>query len=162
MENSEILLRLYKEFTGKNLNTNKQDDKVIMQKIVFLLNELRVTVGDYRFSWDKFGPFSQSLHNDIALIKKDDVPYDGEFSESAKKSILFLKEILNERINTSYSLRYWAEAVSSFLFLKRYVYPFHDWNDIKEKIISLKPYLNNEDGNDKAIKCCEQVLNFEW
>lgn len=160
MENNGILLRLYNEFTDETLNINNFEDKVIMQKIVFLLGELGITIGNYRFSLDKYGPFSQSLHNDIALISENDTSYLETFSESVAKKVLFLKNIFKEGEQTKYSLREWIEAVASFLFLKKYMYPSSEWKQINSILMELKNYLSDEESNEKAIQCCGKILEF--
>ncbi len=161
MENSDILLRLYKDLTGTDLNATDRENRIIMQKIVFLLNELGLTVGDYRFAWDKYGPFSQSLHNDISTIAESDIPYSGEFSERTQSVILFVKDILARRENTTYNLRNWIEAIASLLFLKRYIHPSYDWKEINNKLISLKEHLSNKKDNEKAIESCELILAYK-
>lgn len=161
MENRDILLRLYKDLIGTDLNATNREDKIIMQKIVFLLNELGLTVGDYRFAWDKYGPFSQSLQNDISEINISDIPYSGDFLESEQKIILFIKEILAKGEETTYSLRNWIEAVASLLFLKRYVYPSYGWKDINKQLVSLKAYLSNHKDNIKAIESCKLILEYK-
>lgn len=161
MGNSSILLRVYNDFTSERLNTSNPDDKVIMQKIVFLLNELGLVVGDYKFSWDKYGPFSQSLHNDIALISEEDVAYDGEFSSYAQSIIDYAKNIFKKWTETNYSGRNWIETVSSIVFLKRYEYPSLMWEDIITKLVELKSYLNNEEGNLKALECSKAIIDYE-
>lgn len=160
MENSSILLRLYNDFTSQRLDNSKQDDKVIMQKIVFLLNELGLVVGDYKFAWDKYGPFSQSLHNDIASISEKDIPYDGVFSPYAQSIIDFTKTIFEKSSETEYNNRNWMETVASIVFLKRYEYPSLKMNEILLKLVELKEYLNNTEDNIKAAECSENILNY--
>ena len=160
MENSSILLRLFVEFVGKDLDIENLEDKIIMQKIVFLLGELGLKIGNYKFSLNKFGPFSQSLHNDIALISKDDTPFLGTFAKPVVDTISFLKNLLAMQPQTKYSLREWIEAIASFLFLKKYMYPSYNWNCINEKIIDLKKHLLDRPSNEKAILCCEELLNY--
>lgn len=160
MENSDILLRIYKDLTGTDLNPAEKENRVIMQKIVFLLSELGLTVGNYKFVWDRYGPFSQSLQNDINEIKQDDTPFSGVFSESVQQSIIFVKRILQKSEETSYGFRNWIEAVASLLFLKKYMYPSFNWDQINTKLVSLKAYLSNEEDNKEAIESCKSILEY--
>lgn len=160
MENNGILLRLFIEFVDKDLDINNIEDKIIMQKIVFLLGELGLNIGNYRFSLNKFGPFSQSLNNDIALISENDTPFSGNFAEPVLDKINFLKNLLAKQVQTKYSLREWIEAIATFLFLKKYMYPSYNWNYLNDKIKILKEHLFDDQSNKKAILCCEEMLNY--
>lgn len=160
MENSNLLLRIYKDVTGEELIVAERENRIVMQKIVFLFSELGLTIGNYKFAWDKYGPFSQSLHNDISTISETDVPYSGEFSESVQNIILFVRELLNKSVGTTYSLRNWIEAIASLLFLKRYVYPSYDWEEINQQLVVLKEHLSNREDNEKAIESCKLILAY--
>jgi uncharacterized protein YwgA len=160
MGKSAVLLKLFSDFTGRRLDTKQTDDKIILQKIVFILNELGAIVGDYRFSWEKCGPFSQSLHNDISLITDADSSLSGSFSETVQQTIMFVKEILDKAEQNNYSLRLWAEAITSLLFFKKYMYPSYSWGEASREIISLNNIFDDKILN-RAIECCEQILIFE-
>ena len=69
MSNKGILLRLFKEFTQRNIDVDNVEDRIIMQKIVFFLDEIGITVGNYSFVLETYGPFSQNLNNDIHNIR---------------------------------------------------------------------------------------------
>lgn len=160
MENSSMLLRMYNEFTGQELDINNIEDKIIIQKIVFLLGEMGLKIGNYKFALHKFGPFSQSLHNDIALIKESDSPFKGTFSEPVMEAIAFLKQLIKKQEETKYSLREWVEAIATFIFLKQYMYPLYNWDNINLIVMDIKEYLRDEQSNKKAIYCCKEFFKY--
>lgn len=160
MDKRRILIRVYEEITGNSLNARNQDERIILQKTVFLLKEMGVTIGDYRFVWDKYGPFSQSLNNDICIIDESMKPYTGNFSDNTNNIISFIRDIIKET-NEEYGLKNWIEAIASFIYLKKYAYPFYDWDNINAYIKEKKPYLSNDEINQSVINCCERILNYK-
>ena len=40
------------------------DDRIKLQKAVYVLENMGVHVGDYSFSWNKYGPYSLALDSD--------------------------------------------------------------------------------------------------
>ena len=160
MENCDVLLRVYNDFVNKNLDVNNIEDKIIIQKIVFLLGELGVKIGNYKFVLDKFGPFSQSLHNEITLITENNSPFTGTFSEQVMEVMTYLKQLLDKQEETSYNLREWLEVVATFLFLKQYMYPSFEWDSINTIVMDIKKHLNDKQSNEQAIYYCQELLNY--
>ena len=91
MKNINVLPIIYKDVIGKEIDINNEDNRDILQKLVYLLSELRIFVEEYKFTYDKnVGPFSQSLENDIMEIKTER-PFD-ELTANSNEAISFLKE----------------------------------------------------------------------
>ena len=158
MENISVLPRIYRDITGENIDISDFDNRIIMQKFVFLLGELGVSVGNYTFVWDKYGPFSQSLKNDISLIDTNDI-YNEQFMDTAKNAINFIKDIFNKN-DTKYSKREWIENIASCVFMKKYLYPLNSWDDITNKIKRLKPYLSDNKANQQCSCIANTIVNY--
>ena len=92
MSNKGVLLRLFREFTGRDINVPAVEDRIIMQKIVFFLDEIGITVGDYSFVLETYGPFSQNLNNDIHNISDEQAIYNGTFPEYIQNAINYIRE----------------------------------------------------------------------
>lgn len=163
MSNKGILLRLFKEFTERDIDVQNVEDRIIMQKIVFFLDEIGITVGNYSFVLETYGPFSQNLNNDIHNISDEQAIYDGTFPEYIQNAIMYIREIVFAKHTqcSQYTLRQWLEAIASLLFLKKYSYPSCSWDSIEEKMVDLKEYLNNKAENSVAIACCESLNQYQ-
>ena len=163
MDKKSILQRLNVEFVGRKVNVDEIDDRIILQKIVFFLNEVGVGIGKYRFVMETYGPFSQNLNNDIHDFSSEQEMYDGELIPRMNHAISFLKEEIFDKFNAKdpYSLREWIEAIASMLYLKKYSYPSSSWDQIIQKMTSTKQYLGNESENHAAISCCESILSYK-
>lgn len=158
MENISVLPRIYHDITEKQININDFDDRIIMQKLVYLLGEVRMSVGNYNFVWHKYGPYSQSLRNDISCINLDDV-FEEEFLEIVNRSINFIKDIFH-RNNGVYSDRMWIENIASCVYMKKYLYPSENWENIRNRIKEVKEYLNNDEINLLCCDIADSIINF--
>lgn len=158
MENISVLPRIYHDITGNQIDINDFDDRIIMQKLVYLLGEVRMSVGNYNFVWHKYGPYSQSLRNDISRINLDDV-FEEEFLEIVNKSINFIKDIFHKN-NGVYSKRMWLENIASCVYMKKYLYPSESWESIRSRITEVKEYLNNDEANSLCCDIADSIINF--
>ncbi len=164
MKNIGVLPRLYFDMVGKQFNVDEKEDRIILQKIVFFLEEMGVNVGGYCFVLETHGPFSQSLSNDIHEKLPSATSFTGIFSKPVQDTISFLKETLfsSHSNDSQYTLREWLEAVASFMFLRTYSYPSKSWGDIERIMIEKynKDHLKCSEENQKAIECCTKLSNY--
>ena len=59
------LLPVYKMLYGRNFHYVNFDQRLEMQKAVYLLQDMGVPIGDYGFRWYQHGPYSQNLQDDM-------------------------------------------------------------------------------------------------
>ncbi len=59
------LLPVYKMLYGRNFYYGNFDQRLEMQKAVYLLQDMGVPIGDYGFRWYQHGPYSQNLQDDM-------------------------------------------------------------------------------------------------
>ena len=62
---NRYLLPVYKILYGHNFSYSDFDQRMEMQKAVYLLQDMGVPIGDYGFRWYLHGPYSQSLQDDM-------------------------------------------------------------------------------------------------
>ena len=124
------------------------NQRIMMQKMVYLLMKMGVNCGDYQFYWDKFGPFSIDLCYDM----RGKVETDGAFtfSDDGKKAMETLKEVFLE--STVYPVHHWVEAIGSLEYLRDSVYPSANDDKLARKLVARKDYLDNQGENEKALK----------
>lgn len=145
-----ILKPIYKKIFDHEFNKFSFDDRLKMQKVVYLLEDLGISVGDYNFTWYKHGPYSQVLQNDI--LSGSDVEANIKFSSESEKAILKLKEILFDD-SISYDICDWAECLGSLHYIKENMLPSNATNEeIIDELMIRKPHLNRQKDNLAAIQ----------
>ena len=81
-----LLKPVFKSIFDRDFQPNVFEDRLEMQKTVYLLQNMGISVGDYKFMWYKHGPYSQILQNDILNLQSvGDINID--FSADAKGEI---------------------------------------------------------------------------
>lgn len=130
--------------------TNSFKNRIKMQKIIYLLQCLGVSVGDYGFMWYKHGLFSQTLQSDIlglCDIKEKQIIFSDE-----EKSILDKVKMTINNTNKKYSTSEWLECLGSIHYIKENIL---STSASEEEILSelkvLKPHLDKNDGNAEAL-----------
>lgn len=129
-----------------------------MQKMVYLLQELGTSLGDYGFRWYKFGPYSQSLLDD--MYASSGLPCNSiSYSADSSSNIETLHQIMKTK--TEYASQTWAECLASILFIKKYIMPSSASDDeILEELVKRKPHLNQSDTNKLALNIIKDKFNM--
>ncbi len=142
----DVLNEIYKEIYKEKFNYDKLDHRIKLQKAVYLLENMGIYVGDYSFSWNKYGPYSIGLDYDAKKYCKEIEKKDVPFSDVTKQCFNKVREYLSEI--TVYDQKDWMECIASLHYLK-HVFRIDDNNLISE-LKKRKPYLNNDTANNKA------------
>lgn len=152
-----LLAPVYQDVYGEQFTSGDFSKRMKMQKLIYLLQEAGISIGDYNFHWYKHGPYSQQLQNDILMIT-DCSNHSIRYSETAKVIVSRLKSILND--NTSYRDDVWAECLASLQYLRSSVCS-NDASDeeIVKKLQERKPYLNNKSANMRALSELKLLYN---
>lgn len=151
-----LLKPVFKCIFDKDFQPNIFEDRLEMQKVVYLLQNMGISVGDYKFMWYKHGPYSQILQNDILnLYNIDDI--DIEFSSDAKREIEALKNAIFKD-NLKYDISKWVECLGSLHYIKENILPSSaKEEDILEELVDRKPYLNNDEDNVVALQTLREL-----
>mgnify|MGYP000567931186 CR=1 FL=1 len=152
---ANLLNAVFCNVYGTKFRADYIDDRVKLQKAVFLMRESGISCGDYEFVWDHYGPFSAELSDDMKMeVDISEMPI--EFNQEAIEIMECLKEAFT--CETTYSVRYWAETIASLLYLKRYVYPSYTDEEIIRVLENKKADLNNHDENVKAMNVLKEIF----
>lgn len=155
-----FLKPVFKELLDRNFNATSFDDRLEMQKIVYLLQNLGISIGNYSFMWYKHGPYSQTLQNDILNI--NNTPDKNIiFSDDAKIAFTDLKNaiFLNDESVSNYSLKDWLECLGSVCYLKDNLIPLNTSDDdLLKELEHVKPHLNSQIGNRNAIEVINKLF----
>lgn len=153
----KLLNAVFYNVYGTKFSSTNMDDKVMLQKAVFLMRERGVLCGDYEFVWDQYGPFSAELSDDMKMeIEDDDNQQPVEFSHEAMAIMERLKKAF--ACETAYTVRCWAETIASLFYLKQYMYPSYEDDRIIQVLEDKKKNLRNHEENVKAMNVLNEIL----
>lgn len=145
-----VLKPIYKKIFGHEFDRFSFNDRLEMQKVVYLLDDLGISVGEYSFTWYKHGPYSQVLQNDI--LCGSEISPSIKFSVESEKIILKLKEVLFSK-DISYSICEWSECLGSLHYIKENILPSNASDElVLEELVERKPHLNRARDNEIALK----------
>lgn len=152
-----LLKPVYESIFGNVFRSNYFEDRMQMQKSIYLLQELGLSVGDYDFKWYKHGPYSQSLQNDILNSSGiETVPIS--YSADAKVVIEALKAIIFQD-GISYDTCKWLECLGSLHYIKDNLLPSSaSTEDVLTALESRKPHLDCHSDNKKALLDLEKLF----
>ncbi len=150
-----LLCAIYKEVYGTFFDVKNFDQRIMLQKAVYLMGEMGVSCGDYRFFWDKRGPFSIDLSYDMRETSNEADIEECRFSKRGRKVIENLRNMVESKKN--YDTRSWVEALASIRYLKMVMYPNVDDSIILNKLEILKPYLSDSEENGKALRTINKM-----
>ena len=151
-----LLKPVYKSIFDKDFHPNVFEDRLEMQKAVYLLQNMGISVGDYRFLWYKHGPYSQTLQNDILNLQstKD---IDVEFSSDAKREIRALKNAIFKE-DLQYDTCQWVECLGSLQYIKENLLPSSATDEvILNELVIKKPHLNRTEENKCALQTLKEL-----
>jgi uncharacterized protein YwgA len=120
MNRQQIALRLALEDGGLPVSTATFEDRLITQKVVYLIQQRGVHLG-YPFHWYIRGPYSSDLTADVfslaaAMADSDTRSHSWKLDEKSRNRISRLRKIWVAKRDTSERAR-WLELVASVHFL---------------------------------------------
>ena len=151
-----LLKPVFKSIFDRDFQPNVFEDRLEMQKTVYLLQNMGISVGDYKFMWYKHGPYSQILQNDILNLQSvGDINID--FSADAKREIRTLKNAVFKE-GLEYNLSQWVECLGSLQYIKESLLPSSaEEGTVLNGLKNRKPYLNNDNDNKIALQTLKEL-----
>lgn len=134
---------LAKEFSWLETATASFNQRKVLQKTVFILQEMRLRLG-YQFNWYLYGPYSPQLAEDAYQININGDYLESEthgysFSSKSKDILRKFKSLFADRKTDET----WLEIVSSLLFLKKY-YHYSDHETLLKQLLNRKPKFRRQ------------------
>lgn len=157
---NRYLLPIYQKLYDEKFDDSNFEDRLKMQKAIYLLQEMGVPVGDYGFRWYKHGPYSQALLDDMyASRDKDDDEI--KFSPDTEDCMIRLKYILGSEEASEYGVKNWAECLASIHYLKSKVLSSSKSTDeVIRELVERKGHLNKEHLNRKAYEYISNIYSL--
>lgn len=151
----QVLKEIYTEVLDEQFHYDVLLERIKLQKIVYLLENIGVHVGNYSFTWNKYGPYSIALDDDAYRCSKKKEVQLVNFTEEAIEAFNQIKEMISKKI--AYEDANWLECISSLHYLK-YVLRFStDDNKVMEELVKRKRYLNNCQENRIAMQIANNI-----
>lgn len=151
-----LLKPVFKSIFDRDFRPDVFEDRMEMQKAVYLLQNMGISVGDYRFMWYKHGPYSQTLQNDILnLHDVDDI--DINFSADAKKEIDTLKNVIFKK-GLECNESQWVECLGSLHYIKENLLPSAAGDEaVLKELKNRKPHLINDKDDRIALETLKEL-----
>ncbi len=111
-----ILGSIFYEVYNKEFEYDDPNKRIMLQGMVYLLENMGLNIGDYSFSWDKHGPYSLRLDGDSKYCIDGSEKEKVIFSERASKCFGKLREVIQKN-NTGCEIEDWVEYVASVHYL---------------------------------------------
>jgi len=139
---------LYKRLFDEPFSYGDFTKRLKMQKGIYLLQEMGVPVGDYRFTWYKHGPYSQSLLDDMYITTSTS---DYSLNTDAEMAVNKLADALDVPKTSKYNSEDWAECLGSLHYLKEKVLYTSDDAFVIQELQRRKPHLDDTEANYEAL-----------
>lgn len=155
---NKFLLPVYKKVFDEPFSYGSFDDRLKMQKMVYLLQEEGVNIGHYGFDWYKHGPYSQVLLDDM-YMENGSACIELNYTQEAEQRIKRLKEIFSEEdAKEKYGMKNWTECLASIHFLRMKEMGSNASEDeVLQVLMDRKPHLNDAALNRRAYHLIEKL-----
>lgn len=156
---NRYLLPVYKTLYERNFSYSEFDQRMEMQKAVYLLQDMGVPIGDYGFRWYLHGPYSQNLQDDMHYESGRDV-VSLTLSKEYTDSIDRLHDIIHSDERGNYTVTNWVECLASLHYLRENLLNFNATEDeVVRELENRKKHLRNHDINIAAYHLVEGLFH---
>ena len=149
---NKYIVPVYKTVFSEDFDYSIFDKRMQMQKTIYLLEQMGVSIGDYGFTWYKHGPYSQQLLDDMYQESGSHVKQPN-YTTRATQALHKLKDEFNKARNYGfpYSMASWVECIASLHYLKANILPPHTSKEnVLRELVERKPHLSNKQANELA------------
>ncbi|MDO8633783.1 MAG: hypothetical protein Q7K34_00655 [archaeon] len=151
---TQKIWNFFLKITEKELNMNEYPDRLMLQKIVYLLQETGINFG-YDFNWYVKGPYCTQLAADsFDLFEQKIKPKSIKLSEKENKLIKNLKKDFTHTVKSDNEL----ELLGSLVYIRNQM-KIKEKSAVIEKLMSLKPWYE-KDAIEKMLKKIENSQLF--
>ena len=155
---NKYLCPIFKKIYGHEFDYSSFNQRMEMQKAIYLLQDMGVPVGDYGFRWYLHGPYSQSLQDDMYYESGQptkDILFEKEYVEKIKK----INNVIKSNEKGNYSISQWVECLASLHYLRANVMSFTSSDEeLVAELQKQKPHLSDKKVNIKACKLLKELF----
>ena len=157
---NRYLLPVYKTLYERDFSYSNFDQRMEMQKAIYLLQDMGVPVGDYGFRWYLHGPYSQSLQDDMhyeSVRTCAKLTLSKEYAESIDR----LHDIVHSDKRKNYSISHWVECLASLHYLHENLLSFDaTMDEVVTELENRKSHLNDHYANISAYELVEDLFEY--
>ncbi len=144
MDNKQLALKVMLDAIGEDSNIATVDDRLRVQKAVYLAQALGINLG-YHYSWYVKGPYSPGLTQDYYRVSEaisgGDTSHEQRSLNQGLQSIVpNVRQVLALPANLHIKREWWLEALASLHFLLRV--SNYSVDKAREYLQQVKPHLN--------------------
>ncbi len=154
----DVLKELYQEVFNESF-TFDLSNRIKMQKMVYILENLGVHIGEYGFVWAEYGPYSIALDDDAYRCSVSPGMKDFKFSNWAEQGLDMVRKILLDCKEDD--KKNWLERIASLHFLK-YVDRYTEVGSAIGELVRRKPHMNDENVNKCALHWADKIETYLW
>jgi len=143
---------LFKKITGLELDMRKYSHRLMVQKLVYLLQAARVNFG-YSFNWYVKGPYCTELANDCFEFSETKEKSEVVLHENEEKIVNSLKQNFKSEVNDDKKL----ELLGSLVYIENQM-DIKGKDKVIQKLISLKPWYDPKDIEEAIDKIYKSDL----
>lgn len=155
---NRYLMPVYKKLYGQDFNFYDFDQRMQMQKAVYLLQDMGVPVGDYGFRWYLHGPYSQTLQDDMHY-EKGNCSSSVTIFEEYDQQISQLHKVIHSEERGSYTMGEWVECLASMRYLQtRMMRRSATEEDVLAELKKRKDHLADDAANHNAFRLLEGLF----
>ncbi len=141
--------QIFRVIYGRDFDGGLFRDRLLMQKAIYLLEQMGVNVNDYGFYWYKHGPYSQSLQDDILRYKPSDSAVS--FTPFALACMGTIRRFAGEE-HDGYSDQEWMECIASIDYISTNLLPAGaTFDEVNSILKQEKTHLSNDENNRRAF-----------
>lgn len=156
---NRYLLHVYKTLYEHDFDYSEFENRLKMQKAVYLLQDMGVPVGDYGFRWYLHGPYSQNLQDDMhyeSARGMASLTLSKEYTDSIDR----LHAVIHSEKRGSYSVRNWVECLASLHYLRENLLDFNATEDeVVQELENRKTHLSDHNTNVAAYCLIEELFH---
>jgi len=159
MADSKLVLSKCFHILGLEPNMDVFDDRLRLQKIVYLLWGYGIYLG-YGFNWYVHGPYSPKLADDGYAIDDDIFEKGRDITLNDEQRVIESLNNFNDVIGEHFNDPLYLEILASLHYIKKVAFDGKDdYPAISNWLISRKPYLKKEDGIYKLMESAYKKLS---
>lgn len=148
----DVLKEIYRKVYNETFIYSELDHRIKLQKAVYILENMGVHVGDYSFSWNKYGPYSLGLDSDAQKCSTRE-EQEIVFSDIAETGFNKVKKYISEQVG--YTCAQWMECIASLHYLKNVLR--YDEKLLLTQLVERKPYLTDGTANLRALSIANEI-----
>lgn len=155
---NRYLLPVYSALYDRGFKYSSFDQRMEMQKAIYLLQDMGVPVGDYGFRWYLHGPYSQTLQDDMHY--ENGKPFkELNFPHEHAHKVMELRNVIHSPEKGKYSITNWVECLASLRYLQENLLSFDVSEDeVIEELERRKKHLCDHTANKCAFRCIERLF----